>query len=116
MRMVSDGQLGHGSAKIGFGGGKDYLPALVFASHFSCFSYVFGPIEVQLLVRDAAFFFWVVLVLYRRLHFLYLGFCDSKQKVARKRDSGVSKAQRAGNFGLFSFSLGFRQFLCVLFS
>ena len=48
MRMVLGGLLGHGGAGIGFKGGKDYLRALVFASHFLSFFYGFGLIEVQL--------------------------------------------------------------------
>ena len=72
-------------------------------------------VEVGVLVRGAALLFVVILVLYICLHFLCLGFCDSRHGVARERDVGVSKKQWVGNFGLFSFSLGFRQFLCVLF-
>ena len=71
-------------------------------------------IEVQVLVRGLALLFVVVLVLYIHLYFLCLGFCDSRHRVARKRDTGILKAQRVGNFGLFSFYLVFRQFLCVL--
>ena len=50
MRTVSGGHLGHGGAVIGFEGGKYYLPAIDFASHFLSFSYIFGPLEVQLRV------------------------------------------------------------------
>ena len=65
-------------------------------------------------VRGATSLFVIVLVLYIHLHFLCLGFYDSRHGVAGERDAGVSKAQQAGNFGLFSFSLGFRHFLCDL--
>ena len=67
-----------------------------------------------LLMRGATLLFVVILILYIRLHFLCLGFCNSRHGVARERDAGVLKTQWVGNFGLFSFSLGFRQFLCVL--
>ena len=54
MRMVSGGHPRHGGEVIGFGGTKDCLFALVFASHFSSFSCIFGPIEVRLLMRSAS--------------------------------------------------------------
>ena len=65
-------------------------------------------------MRATTLLFEVYLVLYIRLRFLCLGFCDSSHGVARERDVDVSKEQWVGNFGLFSFSLEFRRFLCVL--
>ena len=44
-------------------------------------------------MRGVALLFVVVLVLFIRLHFFCLGFCDSRHEVEKERDAGISKAQ-----------------------
>lgn len=49
-KPVSGGHVGNGGAGLGFGEGKDYLPALLSTPHFLCFSLFFSPLEVRLRV------------------------------------------------------------------